>query len=123
MVQERSRAFTALRRAVLFPDHYAWYVLASALDIMVTYAILNYFDGWEVNALAARLVERFDHWGLIALKFASVIVVVGVCETIGRVRPRLGRGLASAAILLGALPVGVGLLQLALWVGWGGPTP
>lgn len=104
---------------MLFPDFYVWYVFASALDVMVTYAILEHFNGWEVNALAARLVERYGHWGLILLKFSSVVVVIGVCELVGRARPRLGRGLAIAAIVMGALPVGIGLLQVAAWLGFG----
>lgn len=110
-----------LGRAVLYPDAYAWYVLASSLDIMVTHTILHHFDGREVNLLAARLIERFGHWGLIGLKFASVIVVVLVCEFVGRARPGLGRGLVILAVVLGAFPVGIGLLQLAAWVGWGAP--
>jgi hypothetical protein len=109
-------ATARIGRAVLYPDAYAWYILASALDIMVTHTILYHFDGREVNALAAELVERFGHWGLIGLKFASVIVVVAVCETVGRTRPRVGLGLAVAAIVVGALPVGIGLLQLAVWI-------
>lgn len=112
-----------VRRTALYPDHYAWYLLASALDVMVTYAILAYFNGWEVNVLAARLVDRFDHWGLILLKFSSVIVVIAVCELVGRVRPATGRRVATAAIVVGALPVGLGLLQLALWTGVGGGEP
>lgn len=112
-----------IRRRVLFPDHYVWYVFASSLDILVTYSILEHFNGWEVNALAARLIDHFGHWGLIALKFSSVIVVVGVCEAVGRVRPRAARMLAVSAIVIGAMPVGVGLLQLAVWVGWGGAGP
>lgn len=89
----------------------------------MTYAILEHFNGWEVNALAARLIARFGHWGLILLKFSSVIVVVGVCEAIGRVRPRTAKCLAVVAIAIGALPVGVGLLQLAVWLGWGSGPP
>jgi uncharacterized membrane protein len=109
------------RRAVLYPDAYAWYILASALDIMVTHTILHHFDGWEVNVLAARLVERFGHWGLIGLKFCSVILVVMVCETVGRQRPNLGKVLAVLSIVVGGLPVVIGLLQLVVWVG-GGPA-
>lgn len=108
------------RSGALYPNLYVWYVLASALDVMVTYSILEHFDGWEVNLLAAHLIERFGNWGLIGLKFSSVVVVVCVCEAVGRARASAGRWLAIAAIVVGALPVGIGLLQLAAWLGWKG---
>ncbi len=112
-------------RAVLYPDHYAWYLLGSALDIVVTTFILEHMGlgnehgvepvGREVNVLAARLIDVMGIWGLIALKFSTVIVVILVCETVGRRRPRLGRALATTAVVLSALPVGLGLLQAWAW--------
>lgn len=102
-------------RGVLYPNHYAWYMFASSLDIMMTYAIIWKLGGREVNAIAARLVEHLGHWGLIVLKFATVIVVVGVCEFVGRRRPGLGRRLAVAAIVSSAFPVGYGVVQVAAW--------
>jgi hypothetical protein len=102
-------------RGVLYPNHYVWYMFASALDIMMTYAIIWKLGGREVNAIAARLVEHLGHWGLIVLKFATVIVVVGVCEFVGRTRPGLGRRLAVAAIVSSAFPVGYGVVQVAAW--------
>lgn len=102
-------------RGVLYPNHYVWYMFASALDIMMTYAIIWKLGGREVNAIAARLVEHLGHWGLILLKFATVIVVVGVCEFVGRTRPALGRRLAVAAIVSSAFPVGYGVVQVAAW--------
>ncbi len=104
------------RRPVLYPNLYAWYILASSLDIMLTYAIVWKFGGREVNAVAARLIERFEHWGLIGLKFATVVLVVAICELVGRRNPGLGRRLAIAAIGLSAFPVGAGLVQIFAWL-------
>src|SRR2546426_5662337 len=68
------------RRPVLYPDRYAWYVLASSLDVMVTVTLLVHLGGREVNSFAQWSIERFGTWGLIGLKFLSVILVVAICE-------------------------------------------
>ena len=73
-------AHSALRRGVLYPDHYCWYILAGAVDIMLTHLILERFGGWEVNRIADRLIQMMGLWGLILLKFSTVIVVVVICE-------------------------------------------
>jgi uncharacterized membrane protein len=109
-----SRSFVP-RSPVLYPEHYLWYILASCLDILVTYVIVYRLGGAEVNLIANNLLALFGHWGLIGLKFATVILVVGVCEIVGRLRPTLGRGIAIAAIVISAMPVGIGLLQVFAW--------
>jgi uncharacterized membrane protein len=101
------------RRHVLYPDRYAWYVLVSALDIIVTVTVLVHLGAREVNTFAQWSIERFGTWGLIGLKFASVIVVVLICEHIGRKHERAGRWLATAAIVLSLMPVAAALGQVA----------
>ena len=61
------------------------------------------------------LTRRFGWWGLVGLKYSTVMLVVMICESVGRTRPRLGRALATAAVAISALPVGLGLLQVAAW--------
>ena len=100
-------------RPVLYPDQYAWYILASALDIMVTVTVLTHLGAREVNMLAQRSIDLFGTWGLIGLKFASVVLVVGICEFVGRRRPRAGRRLAMAAILISLIPVVSAMIQAA----------
>lgn len=100
---------------VLYPRHYAWYLVAATLDVLVTHFILSLLGGREVNALADRLIDHYGTWGLIVLKYSTVIVVVFICETVGRRKPSLGRFLATAAVVISALPVGLGLLQVAIW--------
>lgn len=114
----------ALRDRTLYPDHYVWYVFAATLDIVVTYVIVWGLGGREVNRIASSLLERFDHWGLIGLKFASVILVVFICEAVGRKNVGWGRRLVVAAVVLSALPVGVGILQVLAWMhlGWFEPA-
>lgn len=114
-----ARPLDVLWKRALYPDHYAWYILASSLDVMVTYFIIWRLGGREVNAVANHLVQQYGHWGLIMLKFSSIVLVVAICEWVGRQRELRGRRLATAAVVISALPVGAGLVQIFAWVGWG----
>lgn len=105
---------TLLRRRVLYPDHYAWYVLLGALDVMLTVTLLVHLGAREVNTIAQRSIDLFGTWGLIGLKFASVLVVIAVCEYIGRRRERLGRAVARVAIAVSLFPIAAALAQVAL---------
>jgi len=100
---------------MLYPNHYAWFILASTLDILVTHTILHYFGGWEVNAVAQGLIERFGVWGLVGLKYSSVIFVILVCEIQGKRNRARGAMLATAAVVIAAMPVGIGLMQIWAW--------
>ncbi len=107
-----SASHHAAARAVLFPDLYAWFVLASALDILLTHSIIQHLGGVEVNTIADWFIRTFDWWGAIVLKFATVLFVIGVCEVVGQRRARRGRFLATLAVILGFLPVTAGLAQI-----------
>ena len=52
---------------------------------------------------------------MVALKYATVVVVLIVCEIVGRRHAKVGRRLAVTAVILSALPVGLGLLQAWAW--------
>jgi hypothetical protein len=112
----------SLRKA-RYPDQYVWYLLAASLDIMLTFAIIEHFGGSEVNAVADALLQRFGLWGLILLKYATVVIVIAICELIGAKYDTLGKRLAQLAIAVSALPVGIGLIQLSLWLGLANPPP
>ncbi len=100
------------RTAVHLPNHYAWFIAVGTLDLILTYVVLR-LGGIEVNAVAARAIEVGGLWGLIALKFASVILVVLICEMVAERRPATARRLAVFAIAASALPVLVASGQLA----------
>lgn len=105
-----------LRSHVLYPERYAWFVLASAMDIILTHAILHHFadfGGSELNTIADWVINRFDIWGAIGLKFLTVVVVVSICEIVGRRRPKWGSGLISTVLVLSCVPPGWALVQLA----------
>jgi hypothetical protein len=98
------------RRHVLFPNGYAWFVLVSALDIMLTWVVLH-VGGREANALADRVIFHFGLPGLVTYKFVLVIVVVAICEFVGRRKRETARKLLSVGIMITCMPV---VLALAL---------
>ncbi|HYF13760.1 MAG TPA: DUF5658 family protein [Phycisphaerales bacterium] len=110
-------------RKARYPEQYVWYLFAASLDIMLTFAIIEHFGGSEVNAVADALLRRFGLWGLIGLKYSTVVVVIAICELIGAKYDSVGKKLALVAIAVSALPVGVGLIQLSLWLGLANPPP
>jgi hypothetical protein len=111
----------AHRHGVLYPNHYCWFLLLSALDIMLTHKILNEFrhmGGRELNTFADFLIARAGLWGAIGLKCASVVVVVAILEFVGRRRPTLGRTLMNCVLAMAIVPVSFALVQLA-WIAVG----
>lgn len=104
------------RLHALYPNRYAWFILFSALDIMLTHTILQKFGmhgGRELNTIADWVISRYGLWGAIALKFTSVVVVLAVCETVGRRRPALGSRFISIVVFLSTLPTAWALYLLA----------
>ena len=102
----------AHRRHVLYPNQYVWYVFVSSLDLITTKSVMDNFGAREVNTIADKAIQLFGFWGLIGLKFAMVVVVVGICEYVGMRRPRLGKKIAEWAVAISAVPVVVAILQV-----------
>lgn len=98
-------------RPMLFPNAYAWLMLFSAMDIMLTWVILNR-GGHEVNALANYVIMRFGPNGMIIYKFALVLFFVVLCEFIGRLRIDSGRLLSKVGVAIGVFPVAWSLMLL-----------
>jgi len=99
------------RRAARYPELYTWYVFVSALDVLFTWLILNN-GGQEVNKLADWIIDQHDLPGLTFFKFAMVVLVVLICEVVGRYRHELGGQLARWAVAISAFPVVVGAVHL-----------
>ena len=97
---------------VLFPDHYCWYLLVCVLDLVLTNTMLHHFGGVEVNGLAARIIDSGGFWGLIAFKMATSILVISICEHVGRVRLATAKRVAEWAIAISAIPSVLSLTQL-----------
>lgn len=101
-------------RHVLFPDHYCWYVLACVLDLVLTNTVINHFGGVEVNGVAAGIIEAGGFWGLIAFKMATAILVIAICEHVGRTRLATAKRVAEWAIAISAVPSVLSLTQLGV---------
>lgn len=86
---------------VRYPNHYAWFVLASSLDILMTMIVLE-LGGREANPLAERVITAFGMHGVLVFKFAMMGLVILLCEIIGRQRDLWGRRIASFAIIVPA---------------------
>ena len=100
--------------AVLYPTQYVLYVLVSSLDLITTHTVMRHFGAVEVNTIADRAIKMFGFWGLIGLKFGTVVAVVLICEYVGRRRPRTGLKIAEWAVAISAVPVVVAVLQVVM---------
>ena len=98
-------------RALRYQNHYVWFVFVSAMDVMLTWVIL-FFGGREANHVADFVIARFGLPGLVLFKFAIVVLVVLLCEAVGRRRPGAGKSLAEWAIAITCIPVAAALYQL-----------
>ena len=102
---------TAANTAVLYENHYTWFVLVSALDLMLTWVILH-AGGREANAIAAAVLQRWGLEGMVIFKFALVVFVIALCEVIGRRNLAAGRKLASWAVALTCVPLVIAVMLL-----------
>ena len=121
----------APQSGVLYPNCYTWYVFLSALDILLTYLILhplfsspaNAFDdldssgaielrGREVNVIADWVIRQAGVPGMVLYKFLLVVLVIGICEIVGRRRYLTGLRVAEWAIALSCIPVIIALSQM-----------
>ena len=97
-----------------YPNAYVWYVFVAALDIILTHFIIFRLGGIEVNAIAQRAIDAFGLWGLIGLKFVTVLVVIAICQALAQQKPDVGRRLAEWAVAISSVPIVFGLLQIVL---------
>jgi uncharacterized membrane protein len=104
-------------RRAQYPKLYPWYIIAASMDILTTFIVIEVYSGWEVNKIAAKIFAKFGWMGMIGLKFATVLLVVLICEAVGSRRPVLGKRVAILAIVLGAAPVMLGAVQIWVWFG------
>lgn len=105
--------------AMRYPNEYVWFLLFSSLDIMLTWAILKR-GGTEVNPVADLVIREWDLLGAIGFKFSLMLMVVIVCEVIGRKRDRTARNLAQASVVVSAMPVIYSLGLLLAHTFWPG---
>jgi hypothetical protein len=96
-----------------YQNQYVWFVFFSALDIMLTWAILRR-GGREVNPVADQIIDMWGLTGAILFKFSLTMLVVIVCEVVGRKRLSTGTWLATTAMVVSAIPVLYSLVLLMM---------
>lgn len=89
---------------MIFEDLYVWLIFVSSMDIMLTWLILG-IGGSEVNPVANAVLAVHGFWGMIAFKFAIVMLVVIACEIVGRAEQLKGKRLAMAAVGISSVPL------------------
>lgn len=102
-----------MRASPAFPQRYVWYVLVGFLDLIMTNTLINYFGAIEVNRLADAVIRHGGFAGLIAFKATSMVLVISICEIVARRKRETAGKLATAAVVLSAVPVVAAALQLA----------
>ncbi len=103
------------RDHMLYPNMYAWYILISSLDVMCTWVLLWHFGGQEVNSVARYVLEEWDLIGIVVYKFTLVVVVILICEVVGRQRYDLGRRVSRLGVIVTCFPVIAALVQMLLY--------
>lgn len=88
----------------LYPTRYLWFVLLSAMDVLMTFVII-WIGGREANGIADAILQRFGFAGMTIFKFTIVVFVILLCEFIGRKSEPSGRKLAEWSIALACVPV------------------
>lgn len=86
-----------------YPEHYCWFILAGALDVIFTWVVLH-FGGIEVNPIANGAMEIGGVWGLIVLKFTMAAIVIAVCEVLSQRHLAHGRRLAVFSVAISFVP-------------------
>lgn len=90
-----------------------FFILASALDVVMTYLLLN--DGpefQESNQIAAYVLAKFGFKGMVYFKFVLVAVVTTIAQIVVRSRPKLARRLLIGGTLITAVVV---IYSASLW--------
>lgn len=95
----------------LYPNRYVWFVFLSTMDVLMTFIVL-WFGGRETNGVANWVLQRFGFVGITLFKFALVIVVIVLCEIVGRKDERAGLLLIRAGIVITCVPVAIAFVLL-----------
>ena len=88
------------RRGLRFETEVSWFVLASVLDIVMTFLALRFSAQGqtrgtfvESNPLAHWVLSHWGIQGMMIFKLAMTAIVVVIAEVVGSVRPMVARAL------------------------------
>lgn len=116
MPQEEAATPYLVNRHMRYPNAYAWLLLLSAMDIMLTWVILH-FGGREVNAIARHVIDHYGLNGVIIYKFVLILFFILVCEVVGSMREPTGRMLSKISVAIASIPIIWSMLLLSRFTG------
>ena len=95
------------RRRMLFETEVSWFVLASALDVALTFLVLHYSNNGmthgtfvESNPLARWFIRHWVFGGMAGYKLLMTLIVVVIAEFVGRQKPMVARMLLWGGTLV-----------------------
>jgi hypothetical protein len=100
------------RQQALYPALYPWLVGLAVLDVLVTWLVLG-MGGREINFVARAVIDLGGVPGMAFLKLVTLIIVLGVCEYVGRREHRVGRRLAEWAVVANTIAVTMGCVFIS----------
>ena len=102
-VPSRPRFFSL--PAMRYQNAYVWLVFAATMDAILTRLVLKVWMGSEVNPIAAAVINVMGYNWAIVFKLATILLVIVICEVVGRRDDKAGRQLAYLAVFINAVPV------------------
>ena len=100
-------------------DELVWFILVNALDVFMTYWMLQHGGFRESNPVAEFFLYRWGHRGLIYFKFGIVAFVCVIAHIVGQRQPVL----ASRMLKVGTLIVFCVVVYSFLLYSRGAPAP
>lgn len=93
-----------------------WFILVNALDVFMTFILLNLEGFVEANAIANYVLSRWGIRGLVYFKFAVVAFITVVAQVAATKRLSLGRWLLNFGTLLTGAVVIYSSFLLVRWI-------
>ena len=100
------------RRRMLFETEVSWFVLASALDVALTFQVLHYSNNdlthgtfVESNPIAQWFISHWGFRGMAGYKLLMTLIVVVIAEFVGRQKPLVARMLLWGGTIVVAMVV------------------
>lgn len=106
-----------LNRHLPLETETCFFILANALDAIMTRVLLNFEQFRESNAIADYVLDRFGMSGMIAFKFIIVTMVVLIAQLIAPRKMHVARYLLIGGTILVSLVV---VYSCYLWVAHSG---
>lgn len=112
--QQPETTASAWSRQLPLETETCFFILASALDVLMTYLLLSHGPEFqESNQIAAFFLARFGFKGMVYFKFALVAFVTVIAQVIAKSRPSTARWLLIVGT---AATAAVVIYSVILWV-------